>query len=121
MGAQTTKQFSFLCFPAGNILEHFVFPSAAAVTSNLTLGTDIPLGLVMASRTSNPGGTDKAMKAFLRSAATCKRVSNLAGGKTFTGFYYFSGEKVRTLYVPKVIPPEISAHADGTDAAEGKT
>ena len=72
------------------------FPTVA-VTSNLTMGTALPQGLITPSRVSAPGSTDKALRTFLHSASIQKRINNLVDCKVYAGFYYFWGNKVRTL------------------------
>ena len=94
---------------------------AVAVTSALTMGTTLPQGLVTASRVSTPGSTDKALRTFLRSASTRKHSNDLADGNVYVGFYYFVGNKVCTLYIPKIVQPEVTAHPDGTAVTEGET
>ena len=67
------------------------------VTSNLTMGTTLPPGLVMASKAPAPGGRDKAFKTFLRTASVRKRIKDLVDGKNLSGFYYYTGDKVHTM------------------------
>ena len=85
------------------------------------MGTTLPQGLVTASRAPTPGATDKTVRTFLRSASTRKRINDLADGKVYAGFYYFVGNKVRTLYIPKIVQPEVTAHPDGAAVIEGET
>jgi hypothetical protein len=87
----------------------------------MTMGTTLPLGLVTTSKATSPGATDKAIKSFLHSASTQKRINDLADGKVYAGFYYFVGNKVRTLYIPKIIQPEVIANPNGTNVSDGET
>ena len=82
------------------------------------MGTTLPQGLVTASKAPAPGGTDKAIKAFLRSASIRKRINDLADGKAFAGFYYLTGNKIRTMYTPKLVNPDVTPSAA---AAESET
>ena len=91
------------------------------VTSNLTMGTTLPLGLITASKATSPGARDKAIKSFLHSASTLKRINDLADGKVYVGFYYFAGNKVHTLYIPKIVQPEVTTNHNGANVSEGKT
>ena len=75
------------------------------------MGTALPPGLITASKAPAPGGTDKAFK----------RINDLVDGKRFAGFYYETGDKVRTLYIPKIVTLEVTSHPDGTDPSEGET
>jgi hypothetical protein len=85
------------------------------------MGTTLPPGLVTASKAPAPGGTDKAFKAFVKTASVRKRINDLVDGKIFAGFYYLTGDKVRTLYIPKIVTPEVTSHPDGSDLVEGET
>jgi hypothetical protein len=85
------------------------------------MGTSLPPGLVTASKAPAPGGTDKAFKTFLTTASVRKRINDLVDGKRFAGFYYEAGDKVRTLYIPKIVTPEVTTYPDGTDPSEGET
>jgi hypothetical protein len=60
------------------------------------------------------------MKTFLRSASTRKHINDLVDGKVYAGFYYFVGNKICTLYIPKIVQPEVTAHPDGTSISEGE-
>ena len=85
------------------------------------MGTTFPPGLVTASKAPAPGGTDKAFKTFLKTASVRKRINDLVDGKTFAGFYYLTGDKVRTLYIPKIVTPEVTSHPNDSDLVEGET
>ena len=84
------------------------------------MGTTLPPGLVTASKAPAPGGTDKAFKTFFKTSSVRKRINDLVDGKTFAGFYYLMEDKVRTMYIPKIVTPEVTSNPDGTDPPTGK-
>ena len=41
--------------------------------------------------------------------------------EVYAGLYYFIGNKVCTLYIPKIVQPEVTVHPDGAAVTEGET
>jgi hypothetical protein len=48
-------------------------------------------------------------------------INNLADGKVYAGMYYYMGNKVCTLYIPRIVQPEVTAHPNHANVPNGET